>query len=308
MSTKIREVSASGNRKGQRAILAGLFVLALLVLVSAGVVLRQPLLEKWYVHLLRKGQPDEQMDAVRQLASLGAFGAAGDVWQAILEHANLSRALDDPWAASMRDAGAAFGRSILPFVLDGVKSEQEVISKYACDFVLKMTSQGHAESELQIELELSDLRSDEQYDKAVRNSAGDALNALRFRKIQKGLYNDKQLSAMVRDLAASIKVREAAKAERSWGQGMGDAAPEYWTQDQLARWQQLKERMPARRKSLGIPDDWVDVLPAAAFGFCLPPEFTPVDVVGIDSFIGQYQGRNISVHFDCGRFSNTLEQ
>lgn len=54
------------------------------------------------------------------------------------------------------------------------------------------------------------------------------------------------------------------------------------------------------------PPEWVRI-DVKAFSFYAPPDLKPIPVQGVDSFVGEYQGDSITLHFDYGRFSNSLD-
>lgn len=49
------------------------------------------------------------------------------------------------------------------------------------------------------------------------------------------------------------------------------------------------------------------VVDARKFQFSVPPDIKAVPVRGIDSFVGQYKGTNLSFDFDYGEYSNPLD-
>jgi len=51
---------------------------------------------------------------------------------------------------------------------------------------------------------------------------------------------------------------------------------------------------------------WV-LMDEKAFSFYAPPDMKSLPVQGVDSFVGEYHGDSITLHFDYGRFSNPLE-
>jgi hypothetical protein len=54
-----------------------------------------------------------------------------------------------------------------------------------------------------------------------------------------------------------------------------------------------------------IPPGWTTV-DSQKFKFSIPPDLKEVSIRGIDSFVGQYKGTNLSLSFDYGDYSDPL--
>ena len=59
--------------------------------------------------------------------------------------------------------------------------------------------------------------------------------------------------------------------------------------------------------SHAVPENWQRIEAGKAFTFHAPPDLKPVEVQGIDSFVGQYESPTLTLSFDYGWYSDPMD-
>lgn len=68
----------------------------------------------------------------------------------------------------------------------------------------------------------------------------------------------------------------------------------------------MQDTIPTELPVTPHPPGWV-LMDEKSFSFYAPPDMRPFPVEGVDSFVGEYHGNSITLYFDYGRFSNSLD-